>query len=69
MVAIVLYVLSEGPVCRFTCNNKGSLCTVSIYLPVHELSSATGLHNLHYMYLHLWLPELIDKHGEPIDGK
>jgi hypothetical protein len=68
--AVLIYVVSAGPAAMLYV--KGSLgrgtsyrIVGAFYLPLAYANEETILHKPLGMYLHLWAPELFDRHGQP----
>ena len=71
-VAVVLYVLSIGPVMMIAVNRSISnphpvarVCTI-VYGPVEWAYAKTLLHKPIGLYYHLWVPSVIDSQGNII---
>ena len=71
-VAIMLYVLSVGPVMKITIMKIGSIPTpvsqflIGFYKPLEWAYNNTLLHRPLGMYYHLWIPSVIDGHRNTI---
>ena len=66
MAVIVLYVLSEGPFWLLIEKGVVPGNAIIVYDPAWRLVHVTGLSKGFGMYLHLWVPELYDRHGNCI---
>jgi hypothetical protein len=70
-LTLLLYVLSFGPVLTMLASNRldpsveDALKTV--YYPVWMAYSQTLLHKPLGVYMHLWVPKVIDKNGDELD--
>ena len=71
-VVVVLYVLSVGPVMMITLKRNISnphptaQFFASFYKPLEWVYAKTLLHKPLGMYYHLWIPSVIDSHGNII---
>jgi hypothetical protein len=67
-VAVVVYVLSMGPMLRFVVSRRPTSATTNIfkwvYFPVGYAYNKTLLHKPIGLYLHLWVPSVFDEKGE-----
>jgi hypothetical protein len=66
-VAVVVYVLSSGPLARYEIKTGTAPPILdAIYSPLGWLSDNTMLHKPLALYWHVWCPEYLDKNGHEI---
>jgi hypothetical protein len=67
VVVVMVYVLSAGPAAYAMRKRALASWVAHVYDPLGLVLNGTGLMRPFRMYLHLWVPDVYDKNGRPID--
>jgi len=67
VVLVMVYVLSAGPAWRAADKGIISFNALNVYGPLNTLLRSHAYGKPFRLYLHLWVPNAFDKHGEMVE--
>jgi hypothetical protein len=66
VVAVMVYVLSSGPLMLAMHKRLIGPWALCIHRPLKDVIDYTPLDKAYYMYIHFWIPDVMDIHGKPL---